>query len=156
MLFLPQVIAIISWETWLCQRRGVQDGLSVVLPLALLLALPTAVGFFRGFLLVCFWVFLFYVANLQSGLQNFPGRGRASALSRWRGAQSRASSAGPAAALPGEPGPAPRLGLPVRACGWANVQAWGSPRLSLPIDALVFHIAPGPDSLYAYLCARRN
>lgn len=154
MLFLPQVIAIISWETRLCQRRGFQDGLSMVLPLALLPALPTAVGFLGWFF--CLFVFWCDVANLHLGLQNFPGRGRASALSGWRGAQSRASPAGPGAALPGEPGPGPRLGLPVRACGWANVQAWGSPGLSLPVDALVFHTAPRPDSPYARFCAPRN
>lgn len=93
---------------------GAEDGLAVVLPLALLPALPTLTGYFIH---TFFFFFNFYFANLQPGLQNFPRRDCASAAGAvaMRGARNarvppprgrdRRSGAGKRGGAPG-PGPA--------------------------------------------------
>lgn len=61
MPFLPQVIAIISWETWLFQRGGIEWFIS-----------GPAAGFSEVYGLIYLFI---HLTNLQPGLQNFPGRG---------------------------------------------------------------------------------
>lgn len=152
---------------------GAEDGLAVVLPLALLPALPTLTGYFIH---TFFFFFNFYFANLQPGLQNFPRRDCASAAGAvpMRGARNarvppprgrdRRSGAGKRGGHRDRDrrsrggGGGTRLGLccPVRVRVSKGHRGLSCPKLCLPIGALLFHTAPGTGNLCAHLCVCRN